>query len=239
MPKVLQGYAEAHGRLARSLPGGELWRTRRAAALERLLQLGLPTQRDEAWKYAPLRLIEQRPFEPARGDELLDEARTRELDAAALIVPGARRLTFIDGRFQAALSDDPVTIDDLKLEMLPEALHGASEALLGRIPDASDRPEDWFALLNEAFLSEGIAIRVPEGSTPAPLQLQFLSRAQGRARQPRVVIEVAKGAHAQVIEQHVSPSGDMLTNGITNIRLEPGAVLEHYLLLDARAPQTP
>lgn len=232
----LQAYATAHDRLGRDLPGGTDWQARRASALERLMRLGLPTSRDEAWKYTPLRLLEQNRFEPARADNAPDLALTREIDAGTLSIPGARRLTFLDGRFQPALSDEPAAIDDVRLEMLADALHTAPDELLARIPPASERPEDRFALLNEAFLSEGVTLRVPEGSTPAPLQLQFIAGADGRSRHPRVLIEVENGAHVQVIEQHhFRNAGHVLSNGITNIRLHRGAVLEHYLLLDPHA----
>jgi Fe-S cluster assembly protein SufD len=237
IPQSLLTYADAFGKLDAALPGGAGWRARRRASLDRLLRLGLPTQRDEAWKYAPLRLIEQSSFEPQRGDQPVNAAAAREIESSALTVAGARRLTFVEGRFQPAVSDEPATIDDLDLRMLADALHLEPGALLAGIPELGERAEDRFALLNETFLSEGVVLRVREGSAPAPLHLQFIADAPGRSRHPRVVIEVAAGAHAQVIEQHQSRSaGHALANGVTNIRLHPGATLEHYLLLDPAAP---
>lgn len=235
-PASLLGFADAHARLGPTLPGGSSWQARRTRALAQLMQLGLPSQRDEAWKYAPIRLLEQKQFEPARVDERPDAALRESIESGALAIPAARRLTFLDGRFQPALSDEPATIDDVQLSMLPDELSANPAALLERIPAPGDRAEDRLALLNEAFLSEGVRVHVAAGATPAPLQLQFITYVEGRSRHPRVLIEVESGAHVQLIEQHIGrSSGQAMSNGVTNILLRPGAVLEHYLLIDPSA----
>lgn len=232
VPQILQAHAEAHARTAASLPGGAGWHVRRAQALERLLGLGLPTVRDEAWKYAPLRELAARPVDPTRTPG----SPPTEASVAPFSVPGSRRLVFVDGRFAPALSDEPAGIDDLSAVFLADLLRTAPDALLSRLPEASDLPEDRFALLNDAFLGDGISIRVPDGAAAAPLHLQFSASSDAHAVHPRVLIEVGPGAYLQVVEQHSSPSTNRtVDNAVTHVELHEGATLEHYLLVDAGA----
>jgi len=229
-PEILRAHAAAQARIGYALPGGAGWRERRSQALQRVLQLGLPTARDEPWKYTPVRLLAARSADPTRPESAVPD----EPGKAFLSVPGTRRLVFLDGRFAPSLSDEPAAIDDLRADFLADLLRAAPDALLAHLPVASDRAEDRLALLNDAFLADGVVIRVPAGATPAPLHLQFVAAGSGRATHPRVSIEVDAGAHLQVIEQHVTRSGSgAIDNAVTHIELRAGATLEHYLLIDA------
>lgn len=230
IPEILRAHADAHARNAASLPGGARWQARRSQALERLMRLGLPTTHDEAWKYAPLRELAALAVDPARTAP----AASAEPSSTPFSVPGARRLVFIDGRLAQALSDEPAAIDDLQAVFLPDLLRTSPDALLARLPAATDLPEDRFALMNESFLSDGISIRVPQGAAPAPLHLQFVAASSEHAVHPRILIEVGAGAQLQLIEQHSTQSASRtVDNAVTQIELHEGAKLEHYLLLDA------
>src|SRR5450631_1706590 len=72
---------------------------RRRAALARLLALGLPTTRDEAWKYTNLRLLGRRELAPAPPRPLAADI------LAALPPREGPTLVFVDGRFHGAFSD--------------------------------------------------------------------------------------------------------------------------------------
>ncbi len=231
VPQFLRTHSDAHARLASSLPGGIGWLRRRTQALERVIELGLPTSHDEAWKYAPVRLLAQRAADPARLEPGESQSAAHK---GSFSVPEARRLVFIDGRFAPALSDEPAAIDDLRADFLADLMRAVPDALLERLAVHSDRAEDRLALLNDAFLSEGIVIRVPAGATPAPLHLQFVCASADRATHPRVIVEVEQGAHLQLIEQHLgSADGNSVDNGVTQVELRGSATLEHYLLLES------
>jgi len=228
--KRLDTRADAHARLRGALPGGSQWHQRRADALQRVLALGLPTGRDEAWKYAPVRLLAARDADPGR----MESAQAPTTAAPAFSVPASRRIVFVDGRFAPSLSDEPAAIDDLRIDFLGDVLRSAPGALLEHLPRMSDRAEDRLALLNEAFLADGLLIRVASGTTPAPLHLQFIGTGPARATHPRVILELDPGAHLQVIEQHLQHAGaSSIDNALTQIELRAGATLEHYVLLDS------
>ena len=59
--------AEQHAAAAASLPGDVVSGERRRSAIETLSVEGLPTTRDENWKYANLRPLEKVRFAPLPG----------------------------------------------------------------------------------------------------------------------------------------------------------------------------
>jgi Fe-S cluster assembly protein SufD len=81
-----------------------------------------------------------------------------------------------------------------------------------------------------------VLIRVAAGATPAPLHLLFACTSGEHVAHPRVMLEVERGAHLVVIEQHLDQSdGGAIDNAVTHIDLRAGATLEHSLLVDAGA----
>ena len=89
---------EEHANAFRALPLAGAAATRRRTALAALTASGLPTSRDENWKYANLRPLERLRFIPAPAAQPL---AATDLPAA---IPGFARYVFVDGAFAPALS---------------------------------------------------------------------------------------------------------------------------------------
>ena len=72
------------------------------AAFEQFLQRGLPTARDDAWKYTDLRRLAARSFQlPAVTDHLTAAAQL-------FTEPGWAYLVFVDGQYSETLSTPAV-----------------------------------------------------------------------------------------------------------------------------------
>jgi Fe-S cluster assembly protein SufD len=188
------------------------------AALEALLAAGLPTQRDENWKYANLRPLEKLRFAPA-----LAGAGALATLSLPQPLPHYLRFVFIDGAFASDLSASPgATTAALSLE--GDALDGAQR------PSADER----FALLNAAFATQTASIRVPARSAgPVLLELVFVARAESAAgaSYPRLQVQVERGAELALIERHVSAAtAPNFVNSAVRIEVAPGASLTHYRL---------
>jgi len=190
---------------------------RRAAALAALTASGLPTSRDENWKYANLRSLERLRFVPAAAGAPADAAL---LPAA---VPGFTRYVFVDGRFARELSAAP----------------GGPFATLAGAPEAAgpapgDRGADErFALLNEAFATDGARLSVAASAGAARLEVVFLARSEAQAgtSYPRLEIALEAGARLELIERHVSAGiQGSFVNSALEITLAAQAALTHYRL---------
>src|SRR5262245_18674450 len=92
--------AKEHAAAATALSPPVVEADRRLHAVEVLTAAGLPTSRDENWKYANLRPLEKVRFAPStpreRGDVRLDELPP--------LIEGYARYTFVDGVFMQELS---------------------------------------------------------------------------------------------------------------------------------------
>jgi Fe-S cluster assembly protein SufD len=208
--RIVEEYESA----ARSLPAADAHE--RHAAIEALRVSGLPTSRDENWKYANLRSLERQRFVPA--------ATAAPLAGAGLParLAGFPRYGFVDGVFA---TDSSAPLDASGARISPGTSSNAHRSF-----SADER----FALLNQAFATGGVTLQVPAaGGEPARLELVFLASADSKAGAcyPRVDIRLDPGASLTLIERHLSAGeqASFVASAVT-IDLQPGARLEHYRL---------
>jgi Fe-S cluster assembly protein SufD len=220
------------------LPGGPAWDAWRAGALARLQALGLPTARDDAWRYSNLRLLERRALAPVGAQPL----STGPL-AALPALPGAR-LVFVDGRYCEALSSTALPAG-VAFAPLAGALAALAPGDFGeRLAAPRDAVDERLRLLNGALFCDGARLGFAPGCAPAePVSIVHL--AGGGASYPRVVLDLGPGARATVIEFHLAADGsESLSCACADVALGAGAALEHLavqlgtphsvLLADAR-----
>ena len=205
--------SEEHASFAGSLPASVISLDRRRGAVQALEQQGLPTTRDENWKYANLRPLEKVRFAPV--------AQSGARSVAGLLPPplaGYSRYTFVDGVFAPELS-------------LPADRAGVSVQSLRQRAVVSTQPlapDARFALLNEAFTTDGASIRVGAGSE-SRVEIVFAATvdAQTGASYPRIELQVEGGARFGLVERHIS-AGNEFVNGVVDIDIGRDARVEHY-----------
>ena len=194
LPKAKADATEA--RLAGvSLPGGAAWAmTAREAALGRVRAMGLPSRRDEYWKFT-------------RPDSLTateaPEAAVFETDEDPVFGGfDCLRVVFVDGVFDAEASDD-FSGEGLEIDRLAEAtradIHWAREVfgvLEARGHDPVERP---MAALNTALASDGVVIRAT-GKVSKPVTLTYLHRDRVSDATLHHVIKIEAGADLTVLE---------------------------------------
>jgi len=223
---------QAHARTVAALPGGAEWTARRIEALERFVALGLPTQRDDSWKYSPLRLLEKRLLQLPQPEST--PFATDAVESSRLDLEDVRTLVFVNGRLMPSLCDSLVDLGSgTRCEPLADALSRAPRELLDRVAIAGDSADERLTLLHLAFLADGAAVKVAENVIAPTLYLIFLSSGSGRACHPRLLIDVGAHGKLQLIEHHIGHGEDeTLSNCVTDIRLDDGAELEHVLLVE-------
>jgi Fe-S cluster assembly protein SufD len=236
MSTLTDRIAEDFASAARALPGSGHAAVPRRTALEALAASGLPSSRDENWKYANLRSLERARFIPAPPGEA--SPPLGDLPAA---LPGIARYVFVDGRFAAAASA-PLEPTRTVSRMLRPADAHAAPAADSKIPGNAARADERFALLNQVFATDGLVIEIDE--TPAtPLQLEVLfvasAAAQSGASYPRLEVRLHPGVRLTLIERHLSatPEGSFVASAV-EVELARGARLEHYRLQELSARST-
>lgn len=246
--RVLDEYAAVRD----SLPAEVVSAERRQEAIEALAARGLPTTRDENWRYTNLRPLERARFAPAHRMPFEIELPPR-LERFA-------RYTFVDGAFAPDLSSPHeqagLTVRSLRRAGAPPPL-GAPNAggeagfpsgttvfrLPRAVPALIDLPEARLALLNEAFATDSAAIHVTGAGEPAKVELLFISVAGAEvgATYPRVQVSLDPGSRLVLIERHTSAGGGGITsfvNSSVSIDVGRDAHLSHYRLQQAGARAT-
>jgi Fe-S cluster assembly protein SufD len=200
----------------------------RENAMKRVLRLGLPTTRDETWRYTNLRhlnshgFVDAPPsargaFEPTASLSLLGVA---ERAATVLMVNGHPALP----------TDRDSWFNGIEINSLRELSRTDPALIAAHIEPLSDADQARWALLNTALFQDGLYLRVT-GKVATPLVILHVLTADGadNVAHPRVIIDAAPGSSATIIEHYVE-QGDHppLCNSVTHIAAGKDSLIEHY-----------
>jgi Fe-S cluster assembly protein SufD len=216
-------------------PADSLTRVREEA-MQRFLTLGLPSLRDETWRYTDLRSLAAQSFvdaprrihgeiEPIASLSLLDQT---ERAASLLMVNGYPTMP-MDG-----------LINGVEIYSLREVARVDPDTLLRFLEPLSDADQQRWALLNTALFVDGLYLKITS-RMPVPLVILHVATGDGanNIAYPRIIIEAAPGSSATIIEHHVAQGEHTpLSNSNTHIALKEDAQLEHYRVFATGAGAT-
>jgi Fe-S cluster assembly protein SufD len=178
-----------------TVPQGAAWsNTVRADALARVRQMGLPTKRDEYWKYTD-------PASLTSADA--GSAAVFDNDEGALFADVDRvRIVFVDGVFDADASDD-LTLEGVEITRLADAMqadiHWAKD-LYGVLEQRGQIPvERPVAALNTALATDGVVIRVT-GEAAKPINFIYLHKEETSDAMLHNLVKVEAGASVTLLE---------------------------------------
>ncbi|MCI2393245.1 SufD family Fe-S cluster assembly protein [Aliiroseovarius sediminis] len=205
---------------ADTLPASGAWATdARADAAGRLADMGLPTRRDEYWKWTkPDSLISAQP-DPAEAFDYGSEA--------PIFDPIDRvKIVFVDGVFDADASD-PLDGEGLEIERLADAaardihwakdLYGVLEAR-GQTPVV--RP---LAAYNTAMATDGVVIRVT-GQVNRPVSIIYRHEDDTSDAVLHHVIRVEEGAKLTLLENGAAAAR---FSDVTEVDVADGGEFHH------------
>jgi Fe-S cluster assembly protein SufD len=223
----LAEFARVEGRL----PGRQLpWlQSMRQDALASFAETAFPTRHDEDWKYTNVAVIEKGRFVMAGpSTEGSDVAQ----QIAALALPDAHLLVFVNGRCQPQFSRLEPLPAGVTIISLAEALQREPERLEGLLTRPTDDHSSGFEALNAAFMSDGAYIHLAPGTAlERPIHLVFIASEANLAIQPRNIVLAEEDSRASIIEHYVAPGGtSYFTNALTDIVVRRGAQVEHHRL---------
>lgn len=201
------------------VPEGAAWSNAvRADALSRVRQMGLPTKRDEYWKYTdPASLTTAEPSSAAlfvNDEGPLFEAVDRV------------RVVFVDGVFDAGASDD-LTAEGVEIERLADAMqtdiHWAKD-LYGVLETRGQTPvERPLAALNTALATDGVVIRVT-GKAAKPINFIYLHKDENSDAMLHNVVKVEAGAEVTILE--TGPAAARFSK-MLEVEVADGATFHH------------
>ena len=219
--------AARDGLPGRSLPWLEALR---AQGLERFVEAGLPTIRDETWKFTNLRALARDvfPLAPGRENGIAPEGLASYLPEGL----DCHRLIFVNGRLRPDLSDIGDLPAGVRLTGLAALLDDdpelAEEHLAGTI--TGDSP----VALNAAFMTDGAVLIMERGvALDRPVHLLYLAAPEDApaVSHPRNLIIAGPGSSATLIESYAGLADrPYWTNVVTDIVAEQDAAIRHVKL---------
>ena len=202
------------------LPDDSLTATR-IAALADINHHGLPSVRDEDWKYTDLSSaidISNRWLVdgPAKTTVNVHQDAIQSICSSI----DANWLVIANGRIDLALFDAST---DVEIERFSES----------GTPIVMDRP---LANLNAALLHDGLRVQL-HGATEKPLGVLIIDEvgADASVSQANVEINVAPGCDVEIIEfQHSSGAGDHYSNSVITLKIDQAAQVGYARIQDRR-----
>ncbi len=230
MPSLIQDHAVVARLLSAHTPPAlaEV----RERAYQAFAAVGMPTTKDEEFRYVSLRALDEGGFGPAYGANV----DRQETEAAPLGGLDAINVTFVNGQHAPEVSGFDDLPDGVFVGTLADAFAANAErvmAHLGKVATLQGKlgstNDERFVHLNTAYLGEGAFVYVPRGIALArPIHLRFLTKADHGplAVFPRVLIVLEDGAVAKVVESYGHLKGVAFVAPVTEIVLGRDANLE-------------
>jgi len=196
----------------------------RQEALSLFKKVGLPSKRDEDWKYTDVsRLADLLEAGSSHADIAIEGLGIADLDAY--------RMVFINGVFDEAQSNLPDGVSIVSLAALEASVSNEAAETLSKLFQVSgDEPLfNGLMALNAAMASDGAAVCLADNSVLAkPLYMLHVSNQNNVIRHG---LMLGENAQAQVIEHFISTGDEKaLSNCVTAVILKNGASLEHSRL---------
>ncbi len=161
----------------------------RLAAAQALRTHGLPTRREENWRYANLRALEG----VARFLPAAPPAPGTRLPPLPEALAGYTRLVFVDGRLTTAWPQP----DAAQITRLPMDAAVAGDAAATMFETTGDGR---MGLIARLFAPDPLSLRI---AGPAALELIFVTTSGAAGSYAEIAIEIATGAQVALVERHL------------------------------------
>ena len=217
----------AYSSLLPELPGQSLdWLTQlRSEAFSQYSAVGLPSNRDEDWRYTNIAAIEKKGFTPVL-------ATTEAIDADWLEsyrLSDAWSLIFVDGHFSADLSVLEGLPSEAVVISMATALQSHAELLADYWGKAVTSFEHGFIAFNNTCFSDGVFINIPAHLVLSqPLQCIHVTTSEASFSATRNVVILGENSSLQFVETFVGNDASYLSVDVSEVFLAENAQLTIY-----------
>jgi Fe-S cluster assembly protein SufD len=184
--------------------------SRQRASLEKAIALGVPTMKNEEWKYTYYHKVLQQGFTPDLAVSVKQPIDPAFIDAYAV---STNRIVFADGVFQPALSF---------LAQHPEINFWNSSNI------SENTTSDFLIELNNAFASDGVFLEIGNGVALEELiEIFYIHTDTSKIVQLRNKIKVGKNAQVKIAEYFINlENSPAYINNVSEIEVEENGIFE-------------
>ncbi|PEN13958.1 Fe-S cluster assembly protein SufD [Longibacter salinarum] len=203
----------------------------REAAIERFAELGVPTNKLEAWKYTDISKIVDREYTLPLSMNVPD-VDPSDLNDVLIDDLDAHRIVLVNGRVHEGLSDIGTLPDGVVVSSLADAGANHPDIVEAHYGEYADFEDEALTALNTAFVQDGLFVYVPSGTiVEKPIYAVHLTVADDDVMiQPRHLFVVEDGGIATIIEmQHTLTDARVFTNTVREAYVGARGNLDHYI----------
>ncbi len=203
------------------------------------LQRGIPSRREEEWKYTDMSFL---------AKECFTKSSTLRSVVSPAIVAGHRLkniesifIVLVNGHFVESLSDMRLLPDSVTLCSMKQALQHHAELVKAHLTRNLNLQKHPFASLNAAMLAEGVFLHVPKKTViAAPIHILYLHGEENNiVTCPRNMIIADEHAQVTLLEEHSAYGAvTYFTNVVTDIHAEAGAKVHYHKIQNDAAKAT-
>jgi len=200
-------------------PNGADWANNiRSEALVAFNNFGIPTKRDEYWKYTNPQKLTMIPTEPAALFSNDEPPMFESIDRVKIV--------FVDGILDLTQSDD-LLLEGATIETLIDAtskdIHWAKD-LFGSLEKNGQKPvKRPLAALNTAMAAQGLAIRITD-KCKKPLAIRYIHNSETSDALVHNIIKVESNAQFTLLE---SGAGAARFNSVLEVDVADNADFHH------------
>jgi len=200
----------------------------RREAFDIFNRVGIPTTRNEEWKYTRIGSLFNKEFQLQSQTELLSS----DIDAVRLPAhEEANELVFINGVYSADFSI--IRSNGLTVQSLEEAAGNEFESIVKtHFNHSSSYLPDGIHALNTAFIKGGVFAYVHhKHAVEHPIYIYNITDARNTPvlSQPRSLIYVSEQAQVQIVETYITIGvAENLTNQVTEMVIAKDAIVDYY-----------
>ncbi len=201
---------------------------------------GLPTKRNEDWKYTDVgKLFSHEYF----FDEELPDSAITSVEVDTVRLPGhekANEIVFVNGRFAPQHSNIRSPQGQLTVLPLEDAAQGIYKDIVREhLGCSSIYLKDGIHALNTSFIQGGVFIQVhPQQELDRPLYIYQISDARQYhiLSQPRSLVYIGQGAKVQLAETfNTLGVSECFTNQVMEVIMQKDAIVEYYKIQNETA----
>ncbi len=211
------------------LPGNSFVQNIRQKAIEKFAELGIPTRKNEEYKYSNVQKLFQENFSQSAIDNSqfsIDKYLIPNLDAHFVVL--------VNGFFSEELSSLKNLDTTVVISSMQKAFEQHPELVEKHFSTCADINSDAFIALNTAYAADGVFINVPDNAAvEKPIHIINLVIAkESTLFFPRNLFVIGKNAQVQLLETfetHDLPVKAIATS-VTEIAIDENAKVQYYRL---------
>jgi Fe-S cluster assembly protein SufD len=226
MSAGLQAWADAFAQRSGELPGAQVpWLAdTRRRALDRFMSEGWPTTKIEAWRHTSLSPLAAAVFADGGAQPVAEQV------AALKAGEPGHWLVFVDGAFEAGLSDIGALPDGATVLPLSQAWSRHADAIQAAYGQAGQGHST--SALNLALASDGAWISLARGvAVEQAIHVVCAAASPQAAHFLRHVVQAAAGAQATIVEHYIGVAqASNFRHAATRLTLDQDARITHLKL---------